>query len=254
MAGFTTRRSSFLIQAFWLGICCYASPHLLAAQPYSADAAIPSQAALVKSSKTIKQFWKGRSYCTEFGGHFGGFSDVDWKKSTLVSADTGLGAPKAPRTADISNSEFWGQAGVLCSPYGVQYIHVFKERFFFRFKAMWTFFYPDKRFHSGAIPITLAGVPIIGKYVSLGKSEKYPWLSMALDPILYLGAGYVTSNNIAFSLDSVYFWGLSPALTIPLSERLFFENRFTFFLDKFFKKGWVGYHNCLVSVGLSYKL
>lgn len=208
------------------------------------SSAIPVSVTKDENNKpdSCKSYWQGWYYCAELGMHFSSFKDVDWHALNLQT-----------RYGNINNSvAFWGQTGFLVSPWGIQYTRVFKKRFFWRVKSVWTFFYPDVRWQKGNVsPITLSSIPLIGQYLSLGHGSG--WLSMAIPPVVYFDLGYVTSNNIALALGSVYLWGISPSITIPLSEHLFWENRFVFFLDKFFKKGWFGFHNCFFTIGVGYK-
>lgn len=224
----------------WLTFYLYLSIHCLYAQP-NAEALSSQTVTTHQGSMTTKQRWQGWYYSSELGVHFSTFKDVDWQ---ALKVKTEYGA------ADDS-SAFWGQFGVLSSPYGFQYTRIFKERFFWRFKCVWTLFYPDVRWKGGKQPITLSSIPFIGKYLSFGQVSG--WLTMFLTPMTYFGVGYVNKSNVAFSLESVYLWGVVPGITVPLTKRLFLENKFVFFLDKYFKKGWFGFHNCYLTIGLNYK-
>ncbi|MCP3658963.1 MAG: hypothetical protein GY830_01040 [Bacteroidetes bacterium] len=192
-----------------------------------------------KSPLNKKSKWQGWYFSTDIGFHFASFPDVKWDE---VNINTNYG--------DKSYGKFWGQLGLMGSPYGFTYTRVFAKNWFWNIKSIWTIFYPDSRWtEKGKQDITLSFIPIIGQYMKAGKLN--PALTMFLIPMVYFDIGYITDQNISFSIGSVYLWGLSPTVRFPLFKKLSMEIRTTIFLDRVING--LGFHNLLFSFGLNYK-
>lgn len=179
-----------------------------------------------------KDHWQGFSLSVETGTHFKNFLGDD-----LSNFHPQLG----------HDSKYWGEFGVLGGA-GFKYARIFATSWYWDIKAMWTLFYPDIRWNGEQSKITLSSIPLVGKYISLGEAPG--WVTMFI-PILYFDIGYVTKKGYLFAIGSAYLWGLSPSLSIPLTDHLSMEFRSTIFLDRIFFK--LGYHNLLFGLGLNYK-
>ena len=216
----------------WLTFYLYLSIHCLYAQP-NAEALSSQTVTTHQGSMTTKQRWQGWSFCSEIGTHF---KTLDFSNA------------KAEHYTMGHDTRFWGEFGGLVGV-GLNYGRVFKEHFYWGVKMSWTLFYPDVRWTDKA-DITLASIPFIGKFIRIATDQAGYW-SMLLVPIIYFDVGYITKNNVIFALGSAYLWGLSPSMTVPLSDKLSLEMRSTVFLDRILIDK--GYHNCLFSLGLNYK-
>ena len=234
MVNFTTKRSALLIKTFLLGSFLYLSTHFLKAQPFQLTSeALPVGTAMKRQLSVPKRpFWQGFSFCSELGTHF---KTLDFTGSDIK-----------PNWGH--DKRFWGEFGGLVG-IGFKYGKVFKQRGYFGCKLSWTFFYPDVRWIDKS-DITLSSIPLIGKFIRIA-TDAAGYYSMLFVPIIYLDLGYITENNIIFSLGSTYLWGLSPSMTVPLTDQWSLEIRQVVFLDRILWN--LGYHNLLFSIGLNYK-
>ena len=219
----------------WLTFYLYLSIHCLYAQP-NAEALSSQTVTTHQGSMTTKQRWQGWSFCSEIGTHF---KTLDFSNAKAEHYDWG------------HDTRFWGEFGGMVGV-GLNYGRVFKEHFYWGVKMSWTFFYPDVRWSPGSkSDITLGSIPFIGKHIKFATDVEGNWSQFIKFPLVYFDVGYITKNNVIFALGSAYLWGLSPSMTVPLSDKWSLEIRSLVFLDRMLFG--LGYHDYISIIGLNYK-